>query len=89
MGARSAVGHMDHGLSEHGRNQIWTARRHGDPRSLLPLTGQWEWWKYSTWWRHCFGCRGRGVEIPPYDANLANLDDFILDSEDLTQEVVG
>ena len=31
----------------------------------------------------------RGVKIPYYDANPANLDDFILDSEDFAQEVVG
>ena len=32
-----------------GRDQIWTARRHGDARSLLPLPAQWECWKYPTW----------------------------------------
>ena len=31
----------------------------------------------------------RGVKIPYYDANLANLDDFILDWEDFAEEVVG
>ena len=31
----------------------------------------------------------RGVKIPYYDANPANLDDFILDWEDFAKEVVG
>ena len=31
----------------------------------------------------------RGVKIPHYDANFANLDDFILDWEDFAEEVVG
>ena len=31
----------------------------------------------------------RGVKIPYYDANPANLDDFILDWEDFAEEVVG
>ena len=31
----------------------------------------------------------RGVKLPHYDANTATLDDFILDWEDLTEEVVG
>ena len=31
----------------------------------------------------------RGVKIPHYDANPANLDDFILDREDFAEEVVG
>ena len=31
----------------------------------------------------------RGVEIPHYDANPANLDNFILRWEDFTEEVVG
>ena len=31
----------------------------------------------------------RGVKIPHYDANAANLDDFILDWEDFAEEVVG
>ena len=30
-----------------------------------------------------------GVKIPYYDANPANLDDFILDSQDFAEEVVG
>ena len=31
----------------------------------------------------------RGVKMPPYDANPANLDDFILDWEDFGEEVVS
>ena len=31
----------------------------------------------------------RGIKIPYYDGNTSNLDDFILDWEDLTEEVVG
>ena len=31
----------------------------------------------------------RGIKIPYYDGNPANLDDFILDSEDFAEEVVG
>ena len=31
----------------------------------------------------------QGVKIPDYDANPANLDDFILDWEDFAEEVVG
>ena len=31
----------------------------------------------------------RGIKIPYYDGNPSNLDDFILDWEDLAQEVVG
>ena len=31
----------------------------------------------------------RGVKIPHYDVNPANLDDFILDWEDFAEEVVG
>ena len=31
----------------------------------------------------------RGVKIPYYDANPANLDDFMLDWEDISEEVVG
>ena len=31
----------------------------------------------------------RGVKIPYYDANPANLDDFILDWEEFAEEVVG
>ena len=31
----------------------------------------------------------RGVKIPHYDANPANLDDFILDREDFAEEGVG
>ena len=96
MGSRPAVRHMDHGRSEHGRSQIWSASRDGDLRSLLPLSRQWEWWKYPTWGRYCFVCWGpvriedlRGVKELHYDANPANLDDFILDWEDFAEEVVG
>ena len=31
----------------------------------------------------------RGIKIPYYDGNPSNLDDFILDCEDFTEEVVG
>ena len=31
----------------------------------------------------------RGIKIPYYDSNPSNLDDFILDSEDFAEEVVG
>ena len=31
----------------------------------------------------------RGIKIPYYDGNPSNLDDFILDSEDFAEEVVG
>ena len=31
----------------------------------------------------------QGVKIPYYDANPANLDDFILDWEDFAEEIVG
>ena len=59
-----------HTSTQMGKNwssQICTTRRHGDPRSLLPLSRQWDGWKYPTWGCHCFVFWGRCTHRRPRD----------------------
>ena len=97
MGPKAMVRHMDHIRSERGGNGTTIVRRQGDPRGILPLSGN--------------GNAGGiilgegfiisdvedavpidelgGVKIPYYDAHPAHLDTFILFSEDFAEEVAG
>ena len=96
MGDGPAVGNMDYGRSERGRSCAPAASRHGNQGCIFPLPRQWEFGRNPP--RGCIasdvGDAMRledllDVEIPYYDANPANLDDFIFDWEDFAEEVVG
>ena len=79
----------------HGFRLNWTVLHGGEECTGSVLTPPGHRWYPSRWSGGCDVADTiriddlRGIKIPYYDGNPSNLDDFILDWEDFSEEVVG